>query len=416
MRSPASLLLEIGTVMTFPARPAHRIKAARRQRWISLTAFLILVGAWLFGYVNTRDSIAPSAASVLPGAVRIEPRGALFAGYDSAGALVGYAAASSAPGYGGPVMLLVGVNPDGAIIGVQVVTHRETPGFFRVLERDQYYEQFLGQTPADNLTLGQGIDGVSGATLSAEAVAQSIRDALRTVAGQELGVSMPPDEIPVKFGAPEIVLIGLFIAGFFAHRTRHKHAKKWLRWGTLITGMIALGFIYNKPFTVAHVTSFLAGYWPDWRTNLYWFLLLGGILFVTSAQGKNPYCSWFCPFGAVQECLGKLSGAKVYRPRRLNNLLNWLQRGLAFSAIFLGLAFRQPAAASYEPFGTLFDLTGSWPQWVLLVLVLLASLVIHRPFCNYLCPLDPVVGYIGEIRRWVKESRDSWLKRRQARA
>jgi polyferredoxin len=80
------------------------------------------------------------------------------------------------------------------------------------------------------------------------------------------------------------------------------------------------------------------------------------------------------------------------------------------------LAFRQPAAASYEPFGTLFDLTGSWPQWVLLVLVLLASLVIHRPFCNYLCPLDPVVGYIGEIRRWVKESRDSWLKRRQARA
>jgi uncharacterized protein with FMN-binding domain len=259
MRSPASLLLEIGTVMTFPARPAHRIKAARRQRWISLAAFLILVGAWLFGYVNTRDSIAPSAASVLPGAVRIEPRGALFAGYDSAGALVGYAAASSAPGYGGPVMLLVGVNPDGAIIGVQVVTHRETPGFFRVLERDQYYEQFLGQTPADNLTLGQGIDGVSGATLSAEAVAQSIRDALRTVAGQELGVSMPPDEIPVKFGAPEIVLIGLFIAGFFAHRTRHKHAKKWLRWGTLITGMIALGFIYNKPFTVAHVTSFLAG-------------------------------------------------------------------------------------------------------------------------------------------------------------
>ncbi len=73
MRSPASLLLEIGTVMTFPARPAHRIKAARRQRWISLAAFLILVGAWLFGYVNTRDSIAPSAASVLPGAVRIEP-------------------------------------------------------------------------------------------------------------------------------------------------------------------------------------------------------------------------------------------------------------------------------------------------------------------------------------------------------
>jgi hypothetical protein len=377
---------------------SNRVKSVRRQRWISLAALLILIAAWGYGYLNSRDSVAPSAADVLPGAVRIEPRGALFAGYDTNGSLIGYAAASSAPGYGGPVGMMVGVNPEGSIIGVQVINHRETPGFFRILERDRYYEQFLGREPSDNLTVGQGIDGVSGATLSAEAVARSIRDSLRAVTGQELG------------------LIGLFIAGFFAHRTRHKDAKKLLRWGTLLTGMIVLGFMYNKPFTISHVTSFLAGYWPDWRTNLYWFLLLGGILFVTSAQGKNPYCSWFCPFGAVQECLGKMTGAKVYRPRRLNNLLNWLQRGLAFSAILLGLAYRQPAAASYEPFGTLFDLTGSWPQWALLVLVLLASLVIHRPFCNYLCPLDPVVAYIGEVRRWVKDTKESWDNRRKANA
>jgi len=97
-----------------------------------------------------------------------------------------------------------------------------------------------------------------------------------------------------------------------------------------------------------------------------------------------------------------ISVAKAYQPRKLYSKLRWVQRSLAFTAIALGLALRQPGAASYEPFGTLFNLEGSWPQWVLLILVLFGSLIVYRPFCNYLCPLDPVVDYIGEVRRWVK--------------
>lgn len=63
------------------------------------------------------------------------------------------------------------------------------------------------------------------------------------------------------------------------------------------------------------VVSVLAGYWPDWHTNLYWYLLVGGILFVTTVDAKNPYCSWLCPFGAFQECMAAVSKAKVFRPR-----------------------------------------------------------------------------------------------------
>ncbi len=194
--------------------------------------------------------------------------------------------------------------------------------------------------------------------------------------------------------------MGLFVSGYVGHRARNGKTKKWIRRGTLVTGAIVLGFMYNKPLTIANVVSLLAGYWPTWYNHLYWFLLLGGILFVTSAQGKNPYCSWFCPFAAVQEGLGQLGGAKLVRPRRLRHILTWVHRGLAFAAVALGLAFRQPGVVSYEPFGTLFDFTGTWPQWILLALVLVGSLVMYRPFCTYLCPLRPVVDYIGEIRRW----------------
>jgi len=134
-------------------------------------------------------------------------------------------------------------------------------------------------------------------------------------------------------------------------------------------------------------------------------------VFVTTTQSKNPYCYWFCPFGAVQECLAALTGAKPYRPSRLSTILKWVQRGLAFLAVLLGLALRRPGVAGYEPFATLFDLSGTTVQWILLIVVVLASLIIYRPFCSYLCPLDPVVDFIAEMRRWGQEVWQRWRTR-----
>jgi polyferredoxin len=211
---------------------------------------------------------------------------------------------------------------------------------------------------------------------------------------------------------PEAVLILLYAAGYFGHRLRQRAWKQRVRWLTLLTGLVVLGFLYTMPLTISQVVSLLSGYWPDWHTNLYWYLLIGGILFVTTVDAKNPYCSWFCPFGAFQECLAALSGAKHYRPRRFSAFLTWLQRGLALTAIVLGLALRRPGVAGYEPFQTLFDFRGTAVQWVFLVILILASLIVYRPFCTYLCPLDPVVDFIGEGRRRVREAWQLWQTRR----
>jgi len=386
----------------------RRARERRRISLVTLLAFAVLVAAWLIGYFNTGDDVSDYVSQVLPNVERVERSGSLFTGYatDENGTetVIGYAMAASATGYGGPLAMMVGTDPTGTIIGVSVIEHRETPNFFRQLERQGFYEQFAGADYSQRLLVGDDLDSVSGATLSAEAVAQSIRQATRSIASSAVdGAVLPPDPRPIRFGAPEATLIALFVVSFLLHRLKRRPTiKKWGRWAILLTGLIVLGFIFNKPLTLANVIALISGYWPDWQTNLYWFLLLGGVIVVTSIQGKNPYCSWFCPFGAAQEVLGTISGAKAYQPRKLYSKLRWVQRSLAFTAIALGLALRQPGAASYEPFGTLFNLEGSWPQWVLLILVLFGSLIVYRPFCNYLCPLDPVVDYIGEVRRWVK--------------
>ena len=398
----------------------QRSRERRRQNIITLAALAILITAWLVGAAVPSEDVSPFVQSVIPDSDRIESlTGGLYIGYtaraDGTESEVGYAMAGQSVGYGGPVVLLVGTNTQGTIVGVRIVSHQETPNFFRLLERQNFTNQFVGKGYEQNMTLGDDLDGVSGATLSAEAVAQSIRLAIRSIANRAISDAViPPDNRPIRFGAPEAALLALFIISFFLHRLKHHpKLKNWGRWVMLIGGLLTHGFMFNKPLTLANIVTLLSGAWPDWQTNLYWFLLLGGIFTVTLIQGKNPYCSWFCPFGAAQEILGSLTGAKAYQPRQWYNRLRWVQRGLAFTAIVLGLALRQPGAVSYEPFGTLFNLQGSWPQWVLLILVLFGSLVMYRPFCTYLCPLDPVVDYIGEGRRVVKKL---WQQRRNPTA
>jgi NosR/NirI family nitrous oxide reductase transcriptional regulator len=383
----------------------HTSKSVPFPRIVLIISVVLALAAWTYGYFSSGTNVLPMVSEVIPGATQVEIHGNLYVGYDQNGDVAGYAAVGEGQGYSGPVEMLVGINPQGEITGAKIIAQRETPGFFRLVLEHNLIGQFIGLKFNAPLSLGQDVDAVSGATFSAEGVASSIRAAVRTIAQNGLNSPLPPERKSIKFGIPEVVLLGLYVTGYFGHKMRSGQWKRRIRWGTLLIGMLVLGFIYTAPLTIAQVASLLSGYWPDWHNNLYWYLLIGGILFVTTVDAKNPYCSWFCPFGAVQECLAQITHAKLYQPHGLKKYFTWLQRGLAFAAILLGLALRRPGVASYEPFATLFDLRGTGPEWIFLGLVLLASLVMYRPFCNYLCPISPVVDFISEGRRW---TRDIW--------
>jgi len=394
-----------------PISVVHNKKPLNPQRQILIGSVVLTLIAWLIGYFSNSSDVIPMIPEILPNASRVETRGNIYVALDSGGEVVGYAALGSSQGYAGPIEMLVGIDLEGNITGVKIVKQRETPGFFKLILGEGFPEQFVNHSFRDPLRLNNDLDAVSGATVSAEGIASSTRQAVRLIAQQGLGSPLPPESQKVKFGYPELTLIGLYTAGYFGHKQRSSIWKKRIRWGTMLTGMVVLGFIYTAPFTIAQVISLLSGYWPDWHNNLYWYILIGGIIFVTTVDAKNPYCSWFCPFGAFQECLAQVTNAKLYRPRKWSTFFTWLQRGLAFTAVLLGLALRRPGVAGYEPFATLFDFRGNLIEVIFLVIITLASLLMYRPFCNYLCPLDPVYDFIAEGRRWVREGWMVWKKR-----
>ncbi len=386
-------------------------KPINRQRQILIVSVILALIAWFIGYFSNSIDVIPMIPEIVPNTVRVEPQGNIYVALNTKGEAVGYAALGTSQGYAGPIEMLVGIDLQGNITGVKIVTQRETPGFFKLILGEGFPEQFISHTFKDPLQLNNDLDAVSGATVSAEGIASSTRQAVRLIAQQGLSSPLPPESKKIKFGYPELTLIGLYAAGYFGHKHRSSAWKKRIRWGTMLTGMIVLGFIYTAPLTISQIISLLSGYWPDWHNNLYWYILIGGIIFVTTVDAKNPYCNWFCPFGAFQECLAQVTGAKLYRPRKWSTFFTWLQRGLAFAAVLLGLVLRRPGVAGYEPFATLFDFRGNMVEVVFLVVVILASLLMYRPFCNYLCPIDPVYDFIAESRRWVREGWLVWKKR-----
>lgn len=90
--------------------------------------------------------------------------------------------AAAPNGYGGRIELLVGIAADGKVQGVRVLGHKETPGLgdYIDLAVSDWARQFTGRdSKADNSAWrvkkdGGELDYVSGATISARAVAAAV--------------------------------------------------------------------------------------------------------------------------------------------------------------------------------------------------------------------------------------------------
>jgi uncharacterized protein with FMN-binding domain len=370
----------------------------------------IIAVAWIIGSFRAEADLRPYLDQALPEASRFEVVGiGTYAAWDgqTEEPLIGYVTTGRAHGYGGEMEVAVAVSPEGVVLGLVIVEQKETSAFLRRVLRSDLLQALRGKIYSDPFTLGDDVDTVTGATYSCRAITDSVRKATRKVAARELGFSLPPEPLPkIQFGFSEAVLVALFGFGIVGRLRRFKY-KKTARWISMIVGLVVLGFVYNMPLTIVWINKLLLGVWPTWQNNLYWLILIGGILFVYTIDNKNPYCEWFCPFGATQECLGVVGGAKVRFPLLVHNLLRWGQRLMALTAIVIALIFRNPGISSYEVFGVFFRLIGSNFLFAMLGIVLVASLFIRRPWCSYLCPLRPVTDIIRLIRNWIKEL---WIK------
>lgn len=81
------------------------------------------------------------------------------------------------------ITLAVGIDNDGVVSGVSIISHGETPGLGAKATEDSFRDQYIGIEGSAALTKAGGtINALTGATITSQAVTDAVNIALDTVA------------------------------------------------------------------------------------------------------------------------------------------------------------------------------------------------------------------------------------------
>ena len=101
----------------------------------------------------------------------------------------GYAVEVGPSGFDNTITMMVGVDNEGKVLGISVVSHTETAGLGAVADADTpkgiaFREQFVGASGAVSVTKDGGtMDAITGATITSRAICVGVNAALDCVAG-----------------------------------------------------------------------------------------------------------------------------------------------------------------------------------------------------------------------------------------
>ena len=123
-----------------------------------------------------RAEVLPEADSFSPvEGITVEGVSAVYTADNGAGAVI----TASAKGYGGDVVIMVGINADGNIEGITVTQQSETKGIgSNVVDNPEYLAQYSGLSAAEPLVLNEDVDARTSATVSSTAVINAVNAAI----------------------------------------------------------------------------------------------------------------------------------------------------------------------------------------------------------------------------------------------
>jgi len=187
------------------------------------------------------------------------------------------------------------------------------------------------------------------------------------------------------------ILAFTILAGIFV---RFEKTRK-LRAVFLLAAVVILGFYRGGP---GIISSFQNTYLYAIGASLKWpaIILFLGLLPITYFFGK-VFCGWVCYLGAIQEFLyiGRIKILQTEKAQKIMRIIRYV--------ILLILLIQLTISQGIEwskigPFKVIFNLySPNITGYVLLVILLISSLFIHRPFCKMVCPAGLIFGWITKI-------------------
>ena len=306
-------------------------------------------------------------------------------------------------GYNSTTPLTIFLDENDRISEVEICENRETRGYLNKVINSGYLDLWDGLTPKEAAT--HNVDAVSGCTFTSIAVAQSLQ-----IRMQDLSKEKGKIAIDRKLLARQICIVLVTILAAICFFNPNK--TKILRYVTLLLSIAILGFWTNSLLSLA--------LFYNWMTNgislaIQLPLLIIAVLAILLPlfTKKSFYCQYLCPFGAAQEFVGGI-GLKVKGKRGQQTTDNRQQTLFTKANIFNFFAvLRKVILLTFliivalgvgldlsvvEPFPIFNYQSIGFGVAIFAAVIIVASVFIRKPWCNYLCPTGTLLESFRRLR------------------
>lgn len=300
-------------------------------------------------------------------------------------------------GYGGPLSMVLFVDPNGGLLDHRFVRCSETP---RYLNR---VVTWLGNIKGTRLwgpEMLKDVHAVTGATVSSSAVLQLLRSSGTGFA--KLVLKMEDSHITAKVSVWDKQ--GLYLlASILGAVVVSIVGRPGLRVVVLALAFLVGGIWLNNQYSSEQVLGLLWARLPAVGLNGAMLLLL--VPFMVAILG-NIYCGYICPFGGFQELVSLLLPDRL-RPvvaRTAMQKARFIKYIVLFAFVVGFCLTGQKGAYSRDILLRVFDwrswgqgLRSQW-QFIAVISLLVLGIVIFRRFwCRYLCPAGAFLSLFNRL-------------------
>jgi NosR/NirI family nitrous oxide reductase transcriptional regulator len=306
-------------------------------------------------------------------------------------------AADRTIGYQGPTDALIGFDPAGRVAGVVVLGSYDNEPYvgyvrddeaFRGVYRGMTFEQLAGVDP-----LQTGVEGVSGATMTSQAVARGIVEAAarRSAVGDRGAATGGITGLARDLDGPRLGAIGVIAAGVLTAFTRLRGG--WFgRVALPFAVLLYLGFGAGALVSQAQVWGWAQAGVPRGAVVLV-ALAIAAVLLPATTR-RNVYCAHLCAHGAAQQLLVRFAKPKRTVPKRLRPWLAALPWALLAVAILTAVLHLPIALVDIEPFDGYLPAVAGLAALALFVASLVASGFYPMAYCRHACPTGALLDHL----------------------
>ncbi|MFM7208095.1 MAG: 4Fe-4S binding protein [Planctomycetaceae bacterium] len=296
-------------------------------------------------------------------------------------------------GFQGPTDTAVCFDPAGIVAGVVVAASYDNEPYvgyvrddvaFRQLWRGLTVEEIAAQDPTT-----PGVEGVSGATMTSQAVAEGIVRAARARGVRSTGAG--PGSLVGGVEPPQWAALAVIAVGVVTALTRLKGT--WCgRLAVPIMVLAYLGFGAGALLSQAQLWGWAQAGVP--RGAVVLAALAAAAVVLPATTRKNVYCSQLCPHGAAQQLL-----VRIVRPRRsppawARPALAALPWTLLATAILTATLHLPLALVDLEPFDAYLPAVAGIATLVIFGISLLVSGFVPMAYCRHACPTGALLDHL----------------------